>query len=623
IDNANDEKKLAASPELREAVKLVKEKYGFGKFGVPKSSKGGHTERFEWLATKNYMYDRTQQMQRDLYKLCQEYKYHGKPIVCISGDPIGGLNVVQQQSRDRNYCDIFTGQVVPVASRWRQNICFTTKVLKDFTGKSVWPCAHVEPYSRSNDVKATAEYLSEVARGGGSGLQMWNYDYANSKRRMGDTCFDYFGHRPRWDIIMDIADRFRTMRELRTPKDEMAIYFSNDTFSSYRLPPADTSEALFTFAGPSSGAWFKFICGVQLRDKDIKLNNWKVIMFANADVEYVGNQQAFLEYVSNGGTLICFDPKAFSFNEDATPTDANREAIFGAKTIEKNIINGFKFVDDALSKGISTDTLFSIASNYVLKPMVGTRTLAKFENGDVAATIKDYPGGGRAVLFATSPNTSHVTSRIWREMMKQFIINLGIRTDEDIWRFQFPSQEEKHPVFKDNCLTGNFFYWFLGEPVKTANTKNHQGFYTYSLPPDGDTPERKYTFAEGNLCNRFKALQIGDYYNRANAPLVKEGKISTKMFFDTWTKADSFDIDIDLGREAEIHTIKLFFNGQLPSVTAKLDDGKAVTAKGKKTSEVAMVEANVSGKSRNIKLSIPARDADQKLILSEMEVWGN
>ena len=109
IDNANNPKKLEASPELREAVRAVKEQYGFGKYGVPKSSRGGTDERFEWLATRNYMYARTHEMQRDLYKLCQEYKYHGKPLVCISGDPMGGHCIVQQQSRDRNYCDVFTG----------------------------------------------------------------------------------------------------------------------------------------------------------------------------------------------------------------------------------------------------------------------------------------------------------------------------------------------------------------------------------------------------------------------------------------------------------------------------------------------------------------------------------
>ncbi|MBQ7652114.1 MAG: hypothetical protein IJS15_14225 [Victivallales bacterium] len=622
IDNANDEKKLAESPPLREAVRTVKEKYGFGKFGVPSSSSGGTDERFQWLATKNYMYDRLHQMQRDLYKLCREYTFHGKPLVCISCDPVGGLNVIQQQSRDKDYCDIFTGQVVPVGSRWRQNICFTTKVLKDFTDKSVWPCAHVEPYIRSFNNKATAAFLSEVARGGGSGLQMWNYDFMNSRRRMGDTCFDYLGHRPRWDTIMEITDIFRDMNQLRFPKDDMAIFFSNDTMSCYRNPPSDTSEALFTFAGPSSRAWFKFICGVQLRDNEIKLNNWRAIMFANADVEFIGNQRKFHDYVKNGGTLVCFDPTVFTFNEDSTDTTATREAIFGARSVAKDTTGSFSFLENPLSNGIDKDDKFSVTATHVLEALPGTKVLARFDNGDIAATIKEYPGGGKAVLFAVTPKCSHVAFKSWRDMMKLLIYNIGIKTDQDIWRFQFPHKEETIPEFKDKCLTGNFFHWFLNEPLKIANARDAKGSYSYTLPPDGDTADRTYQFGDGNLCNRFKAIEIGDYYNRQNATLVKEGKISTKMFFDTWSKTDAFDINIDLGAPREIHSIKLFFNGQLPSVKATLDNGSVINAAGIDTKEVDMLELKANGKSRHIKLSIPAREDSKKLILSEMEIWG-
>ena len=94
------------------------------------------------------------------------------------------------------------------------------------------------------------------------------------------------------------------------------------------------------------------------------------------------------------------------------------------------------------------------------------------------------------------------------------------------------------------------------------------------------------------------------------------------MFFDTWSKTDAFDIDIDLGEARDILSVKLFYSGQLPSVKATLDNGSAVNATGIDTEEVAMLELKANGKSRRLKLSIPARADGKKLILSEMEIWG-
>ncbi|MBQ9367467.1 MAG: hypothetical protein IJT83_06775, partial [Victivallales bacterium] len=420
----------------------------------------------------------------------------------------------------------------------------------------------------------------------------------------------------------DVVDRFCTMGQLRFPKDEMAIYLSTDTFSCYRNPPCETSEALFTFAGPSAGAWFKFIGSSQLRDKEIRLNDWKVILIGNADVEYVGNQRAFMDYVKNGGTLVCFDPKAFSFNEDGTETSGNREELFGAKIVSANMFGGFRFVEDPLSTGISKETFYHASSPFRLEPLAGTKVLATAPDGSTAATIKAYPGGGRAVLFAMAPRNSHVESGAWRRMMRQFIINLGIAVDQDIWRFKFPAKAETEPVFKDTCLTGNYFYWYLNKPVQAANALCKEGGYTYTLPPDGDAPGRKYAFPEGNLCNRIKATELGDFYNKNNKKLVDEGKISTRMFFDTWSKNDAFEIVVDLGRNAQISTLKLFFSGELPSVTATLDNGAVFTAKGEVTNEVHLLEIPLNAASKNIKLAIPARQAGKKLILSEMEIWG-
>ncbi len=619
VKQANNKELVAKTPALQEAIRTVKEKFGHGKYGVPKGN-DEHGERFEWLATKNYMLSRTLQMQKDLYALCQEFKSKdGKPLVCISGDPMGGLNVIQQQSREKDYCDIFTGQVVPMPNRYSQNICFTTKILKDFTGKAVWPCAHVEPYSISNPNKATAIYLSEVARGGGTGLQIWNYDNAANERRMGNTCFDYYGHKPRWDFIMDVVDRFSTMNLLKFPKDDFAIYLSNDTFLSYKEVQLEGAEALFTYVGPSSGAWFKFICGTQLRDGELDLSKWKTIMIPYADIEFAGNQKALMDYVKNGGTLVCFDPFAFSFSDDGTETSANREALFGARPVKEAVFKPFSFRSHPLSNGIPSDTLFTSTSEATLVPLEGTKVLAEFNDGKVAATVKEYAGGGRAVLFAMPPVKKNLKYKAWGNMFTLLLGNLGVKTGHDIWHFTFPHEDEKEPVIKHKCLTGNYFYWYLNEAKPVANVSLPKGFYSYSIAPDGSQTSA-FTFKAGRLTNRLEAPRAGDYFAWANNALVKSGKLSLQLFADKWSNTDPLEILVDFGKEVTINELKLFYNGDLPALTV-IANGDEYLVKCAPTNEVRCAAAELpSVKATNITLKIPARK--NALVLSEMEIWG-
>ncbi|MBO4344829.1 MAG: hypothetical protein J5833_03685 [Victivallales bacterium] len=620
VKQANDKDYVAKTPSLQEAIKTVKEQFGFGKYGVPTGKGERGAERFEWLATKKYILSRTLQMQKDLYALCQEFKAKdGKPLVCISGDPMGNMNVVQQQNREKDYCDIFTGQVLPGADRFSQSICLTTKILKDLTGKVVWPCAHVEPYSVSNPVKATAIYLSEVARGGGTGLQIWNYDNAANERRMGNTCFDYYGHRPRWDYIMDVVDRFSEMNLLKFPEDDFAIYLSNDTFLNYKEPLLDGTEALFTFAGPSSKSWFKFISGTQLRDGELNLSKWKTIMIPYADIEFAANQKALMDYVKNGGTIVCFDPFAFSCSDDGADTAANREALFGARSVKEGIFKPFSFRDHPLAKGISPDTLFSAVSDVSLQPMGGTKVLAAFNDGKVAATVKEYAGGGRAILFAPQLQKKNLKFKTWSGMFTTLLNNLGVRTGHDIWRFTFPYEEEKEPVIKHKCLTGNYFYWYLNEAKPVNNISLPKGFYSYSVAPDGaDTSA--FTFKGGRLTNRLEAPRAGDYFNWLNNDLVKSGKLTWRNFADKWSKTDPLEIVVDFGKEVTLSEVKLFYNGDMPSLTV-VADGKEHSVKGENTAEVRCASVELpSVKAANLILRIPARK--DALLLSEMEVWG-
>lgn len=620
IKAVNDPQKMQDDPLLRAAADEVKEKYGYGKFGVP-SSPMAKGERFQWIAVKKYIYSETLEMQKGIYRICQEHSGpDGKKLAAISADPQSGLNIIQNQSREKNYCDIFTAQCLPPVSSYRQEIAFSTKILRDTTGKTVWPCAHVEPYYHSHNSETTAAYLSEIARGGGTGMQIWNYDFVGRVRKMGGSEIDYYGHRPRWNTILDIAKRFQTMPLLKFPQEDFAFYLSNMTLDSYRRPEFHDYETLFSLLGPGAGSWFRFITGNQLEDNEVDLKKWKTVFIARADIENAENQQKFLEYVQNGGTLVCFDPEVFSFAPDGSKTGKIREQIFGVSCLpSKNIM--FSFSANPLTRDFPKGKLAG-TPGFSLKPHDGAEILAAFENGGGAITRKKYPGGGQAILCASPLRFSMIQQKEWRSFIKPFLRNLNIQTDQPIWNFSFPFESGKEPVFKDNCLTNNNFYWWLNKPVKAANVKLPGAYYQYNVPPD-KTDVLRYDFAKGRLTNRLNAFTAGDLANSGNRALIKSGKLALEQFADTWTKGSELKIMFHFKRRVAINRVVIFYSGSLPRLSIRFPDGKIHSVTGKKVPGVERLELRFPNRlTESAELIIGRRDPKEKLTVSEIEFWG-
>ncbi|MBR2440700.1 MAG: hypothetical protein IKB25_10925 [Lentisphaeria bacterium] len=620
INALNDPRKLKKDPYLRAAAKEIREKYGYGKYGAPSSPKA--KERFQWIAVKKYVFDKTLEIQKELFKISREFKRpNGKPLVCISADPIGGLNILQNQTREKDYCDIFTAQCLPQYSAQLQTISFSAKILRDMTGKTVWPCVHFEPYYYSHDAETTAAYLSEVARGGGSGIQIWNSDYVGKVRKMGCSEIDYYGHRPRWDTMLDIVKRFNTMPLLKYPEPDYACYLSNETVNSYWAPLFQDCEALFTLLGPSAQSWFKFICGNQLVDKETDLKKWKVIFIAKADIELPENQQKFIDFVKNGGTLICFDPNVFSYAPDGCPTGSFRELLFGAKTVKSDEVL-FSFTDNPYNRNITKEKI-GLNPGYALKPIGNTEVLAMFMNRSAAVTMKRYPGGGKAILFASAMKNSYIPQKEWKDLIGQLLHAEGIKTGHKIWNFNFPYKKEVKPVIKGKCYTNNHFYWWLNEPVTSANIKLPGAYYTYNIAPD-DTKELKFDFAKGRLTNRIFALTAGDLTNRKNRSAIKSGKLSIKQFADTWIDEETLKINFHFKKKVPISKIVIYYTGNLPGVSAVFPNGKTYRVRGKSVTGVEKLELNIPETvSDSVEVVIDQRILGEKITISEIEIFGN
>ena len=626
VTRGNNPKQLAGDPALKLALEEIRTKYGYNKYGLPKSLSADSP--FEWIALRKWFFARFLPIQKELFELAKRYKNSNDlPMTVISHDHVDWA-VMQYISRFAPYIDIMTAQSVPMNDPSRQNLAYRAKLLKDLSGKSVWLCVHIEPYSAHYTAEETAALLSEAARGGNTGLQIWNYDYMGDQLGMGSTRFDYYGHRPRWDAIMDVLKRMRNDPLLTFPKEDFAVILSDTSCFARPKMQIVQYESFFNLAGPGAETAFKFISDTQILDGVEKLDKWKFIVIPKMDYIEEKLIPYFKKYVENGGKILCFDPLFMQFDPSGKTHAKAREELFGVRNIPVKNIMGISFTNSSPCKDLVNQKaplpLSDIA--YALeKTEKNVEVWAKYQNGKIAMSMKKYPKGGMAVMCSMDLPMYLSANKNWRNAMRSLLASFGAKTSQPIWRFQYPAIKETPPVFKDKCLTGNHFHFWNNTPRSPANMRLPGAYYTFNISPDGEKGDRKnYSFAHGRLTNRMKAPTAGDLSNlKKNRQKIQSGVLHKGLFADTWTKKDPLEIRFHFGKKVKVKKMVLFWNGELPD-GALVINGKNHPFKGGRTARYAVKKRVVN---------IPAATAGEVLLklsgrkksaltLSEVEFWG-
>ncbi|MBE6370853.1 MAG: hypothetical protein E7055_02115 [Lentisphaerae bacterium] len=620
----------AANPKTAASVEAIRreirEKYGYGKYDIP-SSPETDTEPFARLAMRKYLLAKMVLAQKKMMEVCREHqKKTGYTVQVISSDPTSQMRI-QHQSRIAPYVDMVNVQSGPANSDSRQRSGFGAKLVTDLSGKPAFCYVHLENLNNvSYDAEASASLLSEAFRAGAIGVALYPVDWAGVTRRQGSSNNDAYGHRPRWDTILDTAKIINSMNLLKIPEPDYAVFVSNDSALSRRRWEAPPYEAYYNLAGPGARTWFRFISDIQLIDGKEKLSNWKFVVIPKADIVDEALYPHFEKYVKNGGTLVCFDPDFSRFRPDGTDGRAFTEKLFGVRTANTKYYDRIvPSTQDGLMKGMKP--AIPLAAGNLKLEGKSVKVLAASPAGDAVITEKDYPRGGRAVMIAREPSYTDGSRPQWQEFNKTLLVNLGARTGQDIWRFTFPHKKEVKPVVKGTCLTGNHFLWWRDKAEKVANAPiAKDARYTLTLAPDALKAGDKlvFDFKNGNLTNREKAFSAGDLFNELkNRFIIREGKIRLDMFADTFSRGDAFQIRIDFGKKVPARRVKIFWSGTLPEVSVTAPDGRKAVIPGGKTPDVRMSETALPAGApvSSLVLSLGARPEGEKLILSEIEVW--
>jgi hypothetical protein len=261
-----------------------------------------------------------------------------------------------------------------------------------------------------------------------------------------------------------------------------------------------------------------------------------------------------------------------------------------------------------------------------IKVLSDARVLATNPDGKPAIISRKY-GKGRTIYFAFNPfSPKAITDPGWCAFFKRLETSLGIKTGQNIWRFQFPMSLASHMSEPEGkCLTNNYGFWRRNQPLTDRNADTGGN---YTLSTNGDLVADKAvknSFTDGKLTDRLRAWKNGNVIPVATPVGTVDDYI---VKYGTTTPVS---ITFDFLRPYPLRSAKVVYAGDLPGVDVYASDdnvrwSKIGSTTGKTAQEGEVLDLTVSGNwgtHRYLRLDIPARIPGKELTLSEAEVWAD
>ncbi len=608
-------------PELMAIDREIREKYGFGKYGLPKSATG--SDPFSWIATFRWEIDKMLEIQR---RVRAKVHKEAPQMKLISWDNIGGHRPYAI-SRWGEVFDIITFQLYPSKNPLREDFGFVTKFYRDLSGSAeIWPVPHVEHYAANFRPDEVEELLSQIFRNGATGLHLFCSDTYHVRKGSGSHITDRVGAPERWQVMRSLIDRLPL--RVRQPEADTAIFYSNTSFQgtgpggghALTYTANNEPEWLYTILGPRLGGAFRFIDEVITARDPAALSRFRQIYIPYMPIADDAEVAALEAYVRNGGSLVICDPLAFGFRSDGT----RRESGAILPPLAERKARGPMPLTSLL--GENRGELIRIRPTYPLENGAD-RALASYPDGSDAIAENDL-GKGKVIFFGTNPLFSNIVEHpAWIAFFEGLQARVDAAKDQPVWRFRLPPTplvEEKVPE-RGLCLTGNYFQWRLSVPTSMANA-TFGGGYHLSVAPEGATEPvgREIAFALGRLTDRRRGA-------RGGSPEERETYLSGDPYQLRWNGGEPVVITYHFPEPVDPTVIRLFYAEQLPAGRCE------ISADGENWREVAVWEGKVLPKEPTVALErIPLAGegaavrsvrlrfdpAKEPFTLVETELWG-
>ena len=546
-------------PAMDRMCRIIKGKYGFGKFGPPESASDPNVYR--WIALRSFLHDELIGLHK---KLKQSVRKNFPGVFLVSDDPGAYQNKLYDYADfTPEVCDIITNQLYPSRDPDTADFSFICKYIRDLSGHpELHPCFHVENYGDAMSPWETLEKISQGVRAGATGFHWYLADTtgARSGRYLGN---DYFGAPERFQAEMAIQREMRSMNQLKFPKEDCGIFTPVTTLRAYpgglnNRP--EKARMLHSLLEIQCGAWFRYFNEKSLSRNLIDLKQLKAVFVPDAKYCTPEAFRALAAYAEHGGTLVISDPDAFSFSPSSEPLErsllpglADMKTHPGSRVMK----NGTEILP--LSRG----------KQYELVPRENSEVMFRYADGKPAVLRTPF-GQGQVIVFGSDFSCGElVKNPEWGKWIRKFAASLELRLDHPIWRFRFPERliaPEAKPV-AGRCLTGNFIFFRNFRPLAGANDNPLPGA-GYRCIPEPDAPKETGTgfipFSKGKLTDRRRAYREGNADGRNH---TLNDRITG------WSCSGPIVIEFNMAGPSVFGRIELFYHGSMRDVTLSVSSG--------------------------------------------------
>ena len=585
------------NPDVQAIDRKIKERYGRGKYGIPKESE---RDPLAFIAYRRYLNEELIAFYHKIYKTIKG-KY--PELLVISDDMIDGQNPIYALSDWAGSFDVATRQLYPSQNPNVDSFGFCVKYMRDLTGaEALWPCSHVEEYGASFTPSEVLDELSATVRCGANGSHYYLADTRGRRSGIKYLHNDYFGAPDRFQVERDVNRLLLSMPPLKFPKADCAIFSSSASLQSHPVwairgrPQRDLH--LHGFLAFGAGVWYDFINEHTLKN----LKSYKYVV--SVENQYVDGKtvNALKDYVASGGTLLLLNHEALLKSPEG---DDNDTAFLGiAERVRASGVSHIKCGKHTLPLGGN--------SAWTLSPAKGAVVGATYSNGKPAA-IENCVGKGKVITFGFCPCSSKLAgNQKWKEFFLDFAANCGAVTEQPIWRFRLPEDIIKRvPEPSGICLTCNAGYWRKFQ-FKEQIGGNVNGGYSLSPAPSAGDKEGMIPFSKGRLTDRYRAVK--------GASVALE-KSKLRDWADTWNNAKQVTITVKFDEAVRFSAIRFYLRGKYGH--AKVTSGKSEWVFPQK--DVTALTAEETMKLPDAvfasEINIKFEDVEGRFDIGEMEIW--